>query len=238
MKLEAALTYLYSSYINKIELTNSFVLFSKLSDMCNDTFENKEDVKTYWKIISKVNIFECIFDKGVTDGVKYLKEMYSEFSEYFSLTEYKQMIGYTLNSMYPNSLNEKKEKNKNDESLNFEIKEGVLYKYKGRKSTVVIPNNVKIIKSNAIDGLKSIKKIIIPDTVEKIESFAINNLPNLKEIDLGNVYMIEEYAFWNCSGVINCSNSVKPYLWSKNWNVFNNGLIFKKRFQINYVTNP
>ena len=74
MKLEAALTYLYSSYINKIELTNSFVLFSKLSDMCNDTFENKEDVKNYWKIISKINIFECIFDKGVTEGVKYLKE--------------------------------------------------------------------------------------------------------------------------------------------------------------------
>ena len=99
MTLESALTYLYSSHLNKIELTDSFVLYSALSDICNDSFENKEDVKTYWKVISKVNIYECLLNEGITNGVKKLKEMYSENSEYFSLLEYKKMIEYTLSSM-------------------------------------------------------------------------------------------------------------------------------------------
>ena len=93
---------------------------------------------------------------------------------------------------------------------------------------------MKVIKANAIDGLKSIKKLIIPSTVEKIESFAINNLPNLKEIDLGDVNKIEEYAFWNCNGVINCNVDAKPYNCDKNWNVFNNGIILKKKIKTNY----
>ena len=45
MTLELALTNLYSSHLNKIELTNTFVLYLTLSDMCNDTYENKEEVK-------------------------------------------------------------------------------------------------------------------------------------------------------------------------------------------------
>lgn len=228
MKLEAALTYLYSSHLNKLELIKPFILYSTLSDMCNDTFENKEDVKTYWKVISKVNIYECLFAEGITNGVKKLKEMYSENSEYFSFSEYKKMIEYTLSSMNCFSNKEIKSKNKTNEFNGFDIRNGNLYKYSGRKSEVIIPSNVKVIKTNAIDGFKSIKKIVIPDSVELIESFAINNLSNLKEIDLGKVKKIEEYAFWNCNGIIKCEADAKPYLWDKNWNVFDNGVIFKK----------
>ena len=234
MTLESALTYIYSSRLNNIELTNSFVLYSMLSDMCNDTYENKEDVKIYWKVISKVNIYECLLNEGITDGVKKLKEMYSDCSEYFSLLEYKKMIEYTLTSMSYLTKKETKPKKQFDELYGFDIRDNVLYKYSGRKSVVTIPSNVKVIKANSIDGLRSIKKLIIPSTVELIETFAISNLPNLKEIDLGNVNKIEEYAFWNCNGVINCNIDSKPYLWDKNWNVFNNGIIFKKRIKTNY----
>lgn len=211
MTLESALTYIYSSRLNDIELTDTFVLYSILSDMCNDTYENKEDVKTYWNVIAKVNIYECLFNEGITNGVKKLKEMYSEYSEYFSLLEYKKMIEYTLSSMSYLTKKETKSKKQSDEHYGFDIRNGILYKYSGRKTVVAIPNNVKVIKANAIDGLKSIKKLIIPSTVELIETFAINNLPNLIEIDLGNVNKIEEYAFWNCNGVINCNADVKPY---------------------------
>jgi hypothetical protein len=79
--------------------------------MCNDTYENKEDVKLYWKVISKVNIYECLFNEGITNGVKKLKEMYSEYSEYFSLLEYKKMIEYTLSSMSYLTKKETKPKN-------------------------------------------------------------------------------------------------------------------------------
>ena len=39
------------------------------------------------------------------------------------------------------------------------ILEIIFYKYNGRKIVVTIPSNVKVIKANEIDGLKSIKKI-------------------------------------------------------------------------------
>jgi hypothetical protein len=100
-------------------------------------------------------------------------------------------------------------KEKSSEASGFNIKNSVLYKYSGRKSVVVIPDTVKVIKANAIDGLKSIRKLIIPDTVEKIESFAINNLNNLEEIEIGNVKRIDEYAIFNCNGVIKIKTEIK-----------------------------
>ena len=70
MKLEDALTYLYTSHIDKNEIINPFFLYSQLSDICNDTFKNKEEVKMYWKVISNVNIYEYLIDNGVTLGWK------------------------------------------------------------------------------------------------------------------------------------------------------------------------
>lgn len=199
MKLQAALTYIYSSHINKEELENPFVLFSTLSDICNDTFKNKEEVKLYWRIISKVNIYKILLDNGITNGVKCLKEKYSYYSECFSFFEYKKMIQYTIESMnYTDNIDKKRKCKING----FDIRNGILYKYSGRKSMVIIPENVRVIKYNAIDGLKSIKKIVIPSTVEKIESFAINNLPNLEKIEVHNVNSIQDYSFWNCNGIV------------------------------------
>ena len=206
MKLEAALTYLYSSYINKIELTDPFVLYSQLSDIC---FDDYEEVRTYWNVISKINIFESLLDKGINKGIDYLRGKYSEFSEYFSLDEFEKMLQCTLKAMNYDSRKNVNNKEKSSEASGFNIKNSVLYKYSGRKSVVVIPDTVKVIKANAIDGLKSIKKLIIPDTVEKIESFAINNLNNLEEIEIGNVKRIDEYAIFNCNGVIKIKTEIK-----------------------------
>ena len=206
MKLEAALTYLYSSYINKIELTDPFVLYSQLSDIC---FDDYEEVRTYWNVISKINIFESLLDKGINKGIDYLWGKYSEFSEYFSLDEFEKMLQCTLKAMNYDSRKNVNNKEKSSEASGFNIKNSVLYKYSGRKSVVVIPDTVKVIKANAIDGLKSIRKLIIPDTVEKIESFAINNLNNLEEIEIGNVKRIDEYAIFNCNGVIKIKTEIK-----------------------------
>lgn len=206
MKLEAALTYLYSSYINKIELTDPFVLYSQLSDIC---FDDYEEVRTYWNVISKINIFESLLDKGINKGIEHLRGKYSEFSEYFSLYQFEKMLQYTLKAMNYDSRKNVNNKEKSSEASGFNIKNSVLYKYSGRKSVVVIPDTVKVIKANAIDGLKSIRKLIIPDTVEKIESFAINNLDNLEEIEIGNVKKIDEFAIFNCSGVIKSKAEIK-----------------------------
>ena len=127
MTLESALTYIYSSRLNNLELTNTFVLYSMLSDMCNDTYEIKEDVKSYWNVISKVNIYECLLDNGITNGVKKLKEMHSDFSEYFSLLEYKKMIEYTLSSLSYLTKKETKPKKQFDEFYGFDIRDNILY---------------------------------------------------------------------------------------------------------------
>ena len=73
--------------------------------------------------------------------------MYSEYAEYFSLFEYNKMIEYTLNSM---SYKTEKEPKKRKQPIEFNIIDGVLYRYSGRKSIVVIPDNVKIIKTETV----------------------------------------------------------------------------------------
>ena len=129
---------------------------------------------------------------------------------------------------------EKKEKEAEPISPDFEIKDGVLIKYKGKASEVVIPNGVTVIGDEAFKERKSLKEvqipngvtsigklafyfcsnltsIIIPDSVTKIGKYAFRDCRKLTSVRLPeSVTLIDDYIFYGCSSLteITIPNSV------------------------------
>lgn len=69
-------------------------------------------------------------------------------------------------------------------SKDFVIKAGVLEKYVGENSDVVIPDNVERIYDNAFENCIGLKSVIIPQTVVSVGSSAFANCKYLEEIEL------------------------------------------------------
>lgn len=230
MDIKTALTYIYKTCSEK-ELTNPFFLFSKLSDLCNDSYENKEDAKTYWLIISKINIYKCLFKNVFFLEKDYFKDKFYKVAKTIAFSEYEKMINITIETTIENPIKTEKIVNK----LNgFKIINNTLYTYTGKRKIIFIPKCVKTIKKNAFNNNSNIKLVVIPNDVEVIETFAFNNLVCLEEVRLGKVKKIQKYAFWKCNCTINTSNNFKPYLWHKNWNVYDKVFFLKKRTKTFY----
>ena len=93
-------------------------------------------------------------------------------------------------------------------SDDFEIKDGVLVKYTGTASEVVIPNGVTKIGLNAFRILneslldvdnETLTSVVIPDSVTEIDSGAFMNCVNLNSVKMSkNVTSIGTFAFYNC----------------------------------------
>ena len=82
------------------------------------------------------------------------------------------------------------------------IENGVLVKYEGNESSVVIPNTVKAIGDGAFDLNDYVQNVTIPNTVTKIGSKAFNNCDSLKSITIpDSVTSIGSYAFCNCNAL-------------------------------------
>ena len=83
--------------------------------------------------------------------------------------------------------------------------------YLGSDSIINIPDNVKIIGTNAFEFCTKINSINIPETVTTIEEYAFKGCTGLTEIKLSNsITQIGEGAFYNCTGLtsIGIPNSV------------------------------
>lgn len=83
--------------------------------------------------------------------------------------------------------------------------------YLGSDSIINIPDNVKIIGTNAFEFCTKINSINIPETVTTIEEYAFKGCTGLTEIKLPNsITQIGEGAFYNCTGLtsIGIPNSV------------------------------
>ena len=64
----------------------------------------------------------------------------------------------------------------------FEIKNGILLKYNGKKENVIIPNNVVIINKRAFLDCASLASITIPDSVRAIGTSAFEGCTGLKTV--------------------------------------------------------
>ncbi|MCM1091068.1 MAG: leucine-rich repeat domain-containing protein [Butyrivibrio sp.] len=90
----------------------------------------------------------------------------------------------------------------------FVIKDGKLESYKGKDTTVTIPNEtdkdkiVKVIGASAFAGNTTIEKLILPDSVTQIEAYAFDGCEKLRTVELGKgLTKIDDYAFANCEGL-------------------------------------
>ncbi len=111
--------------------------------------------------------------------------------------------------------------NLSNSNSGFDIRDGVLVKYTGRASHVVVPDGVKIVGKYAFseEGYEHrykyneyVKKITLPDSVIEIESYAFNNCSCLTEIQLSQgLTEIQPYTFYGCEKLdtVHIPSSVK-----------------------------
>lgn len=84
----------------------------------------------------------------------------------------------------------------------FEIRDGVLVKYNGSESEVVIPEEVYSIGKNAFSGNNTLTSVKMGNSVEKIEPYAFNNCTSLQNIVWSNqLKSIGDSAFSGCSSL-------------------------------------
>ncbi len=101
----------------------------------------------------------------------------------------------------------------------FVIKEGKLIRYKGTKSSVVIPDCVTAIGKRSFKGCAGLTSITIPDNVTSIADWAFYGCTELTNITIPNsVTSIGEFAFHNTpwykkqlDGLVNAGKFVYEY---------------------------
>ena len=82
---------------------------------------------------------------------------------------------------------------------NFEIKKGVLTKYIGKETEVVIPEGIAAIGKKAFAENKKLTKVILPDSVNSIEKEAFASCKKLNDVIMGNgIVSIGARAFAHC----------------------------------------
>ena len=94
----------------------------------------------------------------------------------------------------------------------FVIEDGILKRYTGHESNVVIPNGVTSIGEDAFYKCSSLKAIKIPDSVTRIDKSAFWGCDSLTSIEIpDSVTVISDHAFYDCSSLtsIKIPNSVK-----------------------------
>ena len=93
----------------------------------------------------------------------------------------------------------------------FIIENGVLNKYNGKESHVVIPKNITNIGYRAFEDCAILTSIEIPNSVKRIGYSAFYGCKNLSSINIpDSVFIIDDYAFNSCENLksIKIPNSV------------------------------
>lgn len=99
----------------------------------------------------------------------------------------------------------------NDSDSDFDIRDGVLYKYKGNGGDVVIPDGVTSIGNYAFYYCKSLTSVSIPNSITSIGDGAFVDCDSLTCVSIPNsVFSIGDSAFYGCDSLTSVSipNSV------------------------------
>lgn len=90
-----------------------------------------------------------------------------------------------------------------DERLDFEIVAGVLKKYNGSATDVVVPEGVVEIRPNVFAGMEYIRRVTLPDSVQVIGRHVFSRCISLASIRLSDgLKEIGEGAFSGCASLI------------------------------------
>ncbi len=109
--------------------------------------------------------------------------------------------------------------------IKLEIQDGVLERYHGHESEVILPDDGSIVSigRNAFDSCKGLKKVILPEGLEKIDNYAFWNCSDLESIHIpASVTKISGGAFQNIS-----AESIKISPKNPRFEVRNNCIIDK-----------
>ena len=88
---------------------------------------------------------------------------------------------------------------KEEKAKDFLIKDGVLVKYKGSNSEVIVPDGITVIGSSAFSNNQTITSVILPDSVTRIEDRAFESCINLKSVSMSkSVIYIGDEVFRDC----------------------------------------
>jgi len=88
---------------------------------------------------------------------------------------------------------------KEEKTKDFQIKDGVLVKYKGINSEVIVPDEVTVIGRSAFKDNQTIRSVILPDGVTRIEDRAFDGCINLQSVSMSkSVIYIGDEAFRHC----------------------------------------
>lgn len=97
-------------------------------------------------------------------------------------------------------------KNSNAEILDIskcEIKDGVLQKYTGQQSDVMIPGSITAIGEFAFSKCNTLTSVIVPEGVTDIGKYAFEHCEKLKSVSiLGDVTQINDNTFDGCKNLI------------------------------------
>ncbi len=77
----------------------------------------------------------------------------------------------------------------------------MLYAYRGKDSTVTVPDGVRIINTSAFEWNTDVASLTLPDSVEEIGRAAFWRCEGLQAAALGNVKHIGESAFYGCQAL-------------------------------------
>ena len=89
-----------------------------------------------------------------------------------------------------------------NENPNFEIKNGILKKYRGNAKEISLPEGITTIGAWAFSGCKSVSHITVPDGVEEICEGAFWSCSSLTEIRLpASLKKIGKAAFGRCENL-------------------------------------
>lgn len=82
--------------------------------------------------------------------------------------------------------------------MDFEIEDGVLIRYTGNDTDVIIPDGVTHIGAGAFEDCENLASITIPDSVTSIGDRAFYNCENLRSVTLPDDMEMDRNVFANC----------------------------------------
>lgn len=109
-------------------------------------------------------------------------------------------------------------------SADLIIENGILKKYIGNDTHIILPNNITSIGKDAFMNCKTLKSIIIPEGVTSIGLMAFFNCENLERVELPvTITSIGREAFhrsWSTTKKLTIYSSAneQPKTWTENWN--------------------
>lgn len=84
----------------------------------------------------------------------------------------------------------------------FQMEGSTLVKYRGKETSVTIPDTVEVIGESAFEDNKNVELVVVPNSVTRIEAYAFWGCDNLETVVLGKgLNAVGDYAFADCTGL-------------------------------------